>query len=53
MHKRHALICAIVCAGLLFGSLTSIAAEPLQKGLLALDGREAPPLVLNSLDGER
>ena len=50
MRKRLALSTVAVSGCLWFGAL---AAEPLPKGLLVLDGREAPPLVLNDLDGER
>ena len=53
MHNRQALTRAVVSACLLFVSLPSMAADTLPKGLLVLDGREAPPLVLNDLDGER
>jgi thiol-disulfide isomerase/thioredoxin len=53
MRNRHALTRAVVYACLLFVSVPSIATDTLPKGLLVLDGREAPPLVLNNLDGER
>ncbi|MGB5261769.1 MAG: TlpA disulfide reductase family protein [Gammaproteobacteria bacterium] len=53
MRNRHALTRAVVYGCLLFVSLPSIAAGTLPKGLLELDGREAPPLVLDNLDGER
>ncbi len=53
MHNRQALTRAVVSACLLLVSLPSMAADTLPKGLLVLDGREAPPLVLNDLDGER
>lgn len=53
MRYRRALTRAIVHATLLLVSLPCFAAETLPKGLLVLDGREAPPLVLNNLDGER
>ena len=53
MHNRQALTRAVVSVCLLFVSLPSMAADTLPKGLLVLDGREAPPLVLNDLDGER
>jgi thiol-disulfide isomerase/thioredoxin len=53
MHKRHALIRALVYGCLLLVALPSMAADTLPKGLLELDGREAPPLVLDNLDGER
>ncbi len=53
MPDRHALTRAVVYACLLFVSLPSIATDALPKGLLVLDGREAPPLVLSDLDGER
>jgi len=53
MRHRHTLIRAVVYASLMFVLLPSIAADTLPKGLLLLDGREAPALVLNNLDGER
>jgi thiol-disulfide isomerase/thioredoxin len=53
MRNRHALSRAVVYAGLWFATLPALAAEPLPKGLLVLDGRAAPPLVLDDLDGER
>jgi thiol-disulfide isomerase/thioredoxin len=53
MRKRLALNTVAVSACLWFFALSAPAAEPLPKGLLVLDGREAPPLVLNDLDGER
>jgi thiol-disulfide isomerase/thioredoxin len=53
MRNRHALSRAAVYACLWFAALPALAADPLPKGLLALDGRAAPPLVLNDLDGER
>ena len=53
MRNRPALSHAVVSACLWFAALPALAADPLPKGLLALDGREAPPLVLNDLDGER
>jgi len=43
---------ATLCACLLLLSWPLSAAE-LPKGLLVLDGGDAPPLVLNDLDGER
>ena len=52
MRNRHTLNRALLSACLLFVWLSSIAADRLPKGLLALDGRDAPPLVLNNLDGE-
>jgi thiol-disulfide isomerase/thioredoxin len=52
MRHRHTLTRAVVYVSLMFVSLPSIAADTLPKGLLVLDGREAPPLVLNNLDGE-
>ena len=52
MRHRHTLTRAVVYASLMFISLPLIAADTLPKGLLLLDGREAPPLVLNNLDGE-
>jgi thiol-disulfide isomerase/thioredoxin len=42
-----------VSACLWFAALPALAADPLPRGLMVLDGREAPPLVLNDLDGER
>lgn len=53
MYNRHALTRALVFGCLLFVSLPSIAAGTLPKGLMVLDGRAAPPLVLDNLDGER
>ncbi len=53
MSNRHALSHAVVSACLWFAALPALAGEQLPKGLLVLDGREAPPLVLNDLDGER
>ena len=53
MRKRLALSTVAVSGCLWFLALSALAAEPLPKGLLVLDGREAPPLVLNDLDGER
>ena len=53
MRKRPALSNAVMSACLWFVALPALAGDPLPKGLLALDGREAPPLVLNDLDGER
>ena len=53
MRNRHALIRAVLCGCLLFVALPSNAAGTLPKGLLELDDREAPPLVLDDLDGER
>ncbi len=53
MRNRHALIRAVVYGCLLFVALPSNAAGTLPKGLLVLDGREAPPLVLDNMDGER
>ncbi len=52
MRNRSTLIQAIASACLLV-SLSFSAADTLPKGLLLLDGRDAPPLVLNNLDGER
>jgi len=46
-----ALTLALVC--LLLACQDSTSADPLPKGILTLDGREAPPLVLNNLDGDR
>ncbi len=53
MRNRHALSRAAAYACLWFAALPALAADPLPKGLLALDGRAAPPLVLDDLDGER
>jgi len=53
MRHRPALSHAVVSACLWFAALPALAGDPLPKGLLALDGREAPPLVLDDLDGER
>ena len=53
MRNRHALSRAAVYACLWFAALPALAADPLPKGLLVLDGRAAPPLVLDDLDGER
>ena len=53
MRKRLALSTVAVSGCLWFLALSALAAEPLPKGLLVLDGREAPPLVLNDPDGER
>lgn len=53
MRNRQALSRAVVSACLLLVSLPSLAADSLPKGVLVLDGREAPPLVLNNLDGKR
>ena len=53
MRNRPALSYAVMSACLWFAALPALAANPLPKGLLALDGREAPPLVLDDLDGER
>ncbi|MGB5180508.1 MAG: TlpA disulfide reductase family protein [Gammaproteobacteria bacterium] len=53
MRNRQALSRAVVSACLLLVSLPSLAADTLPKGVLVLDGRAAPPLVLNNLDGER
>jgi thiol-disulfide isomerase/thioredoxin len=52
MRHRHTLTRAVLYASLMFVSLPCITADTLPKGLLLLDGREAPPLVLNNLDGE-
>ena len=53
MRNRPALSHAVMSACLWFATLPALAAEPLPKGLLVLDGRAAPPLVLDDLDGER
>ena len=53
MCNREALTRALVYGCLLFVSLPSMAADTLPKGILELDGREALPLVLDNLDGER
>jgi len=52
MHKPMSLARATLAACLLLLSWQVTAVE-LPKGLLVLDGRAAPPLVLNDLDGER
>ena len=52
MPDRHALSRAVVSACLWFAALPALAEEQLPKGLLVLDGRAAPPLVLDDLDGE-
>jgi thiol-disulfide isomerase/thioredoxin len=51
VRKQTALINVLACACLLLLSWQITAGE-LPKGLLTLDGREAPPLVLKNMDGE-
>ncbi len=51
MHKPMSLARATLAACLLLLSWQVTAVE-LPKGLLVLDGRDAPPLVLNNMDGE-
>jgi thiol-disulfide isomerase/thioredoxin len=53
MPYRHALNRVLSYLCLLLVSLPGIAADALPKGLLVLDGRAAPPLVLDDMDGER
>ena len=50
MRNQPALMRLLACVCLLL-SWQATAAE-LPKGILTLDGREAPPLVLNNMDGE-
>ena len=52
MHNPMSLARVLACACLLLLSWQTTATE-LPKGLLVLDGRAAPPLVLNDMDGER
>ena len=51
MRNRLTLVRAMACACLLFLSW-QVAAGELPKGILTLDGRAAPPLVLENMDGE-
>jgi thiol-disulfide isomerase/thioredoxin len=53
MSQRHTLsrILGLLC--LLTVVPVSSAATTLPKGIMTLDGRDAPPLILNDLDGER
>ena len=50
MRNQPALMQLLACVCLLL-SWQATAAE-LPKGILTLDSREAPPLVLNNMDGE-
>jgi len=51
MRNQLTLARALACVCLLFLSWQAAAIEP-PKGILTLDGRDAPPLVLNNMDGE-
>lgn len=54
MPDRHALIRLLAAACLFLATLPALAdGPPLPKGLLVLDGRMAPPLMLKNMDGER
>lgn len=52
MCNRRRIIKAFVCLFALAFSWHSVASDDLPKGILKLDGREAPPLVLEDMDGE-
>ena len=52
MCNRGKITKAFICMLLLACSWQGIAGESLPKGILKLDGREAPPLVLEDMDGE-
>ena len=52
MCNRGRMTKAFVCLFFLAFSWHSVAGEGLPKGILKLDGREAPPLVLKDMDGE-
>lgn len=52
MCKRRRLDKAFVILALLAFSCYGLAAENLPKGIMKLDGRQAPPLVLADMDGE-
>lgn len=53
MCNRHPLKRVVVYICLLLIPLPVTAADALPKGLMVLDGRASPPLVLNNMDGER
>jgi thiol-disulfide isomerase/thioredoxin len=52
MCNRQRITKVFVCLFALVYSWHSVASEGLPKGILKLDGREAPPLVLKDIDGE-
>lgn len=52
MRNKLTLVRAVACVCLLLLSWQATASE-LPKGLMTLDGRDAPPLVLNNMDGDR
>lgn len=52
MHTRPAISQAIAALLLLAAACSGMAGEMLPKGILKLDGRQAPPLVLDNMDGE-
>ena len=52
MCKRRTLAYVLACIYLLGAAPQTLATQGLPKGILVLDGRSAPPLILRDMDGE-